>query len=397
MGTFIPLLVLLILVAALLREDSVLVVFYLLAGVYLAGLWWSRNAIKHVSFRRRFAERVFYGQKITVQIELFNRGWLPVVWLKMHESLPLELISPNFFQSVVTLRPRGRAVVDYTLLARKRGYFRLGPLLLDSGDLLGMTQQSAQQAQPDYMIVYPKIVPLPVLGLPSNSPFGSLRERRPIFEDPVKVRGKRDYASGDSLRRVDWKATAAVGRMQVKCYEPSIALETCLVLNLNPEDYQQKHFVNSAELAVVAAASLANWVVQHKGLVGFSTNGIDPQGEPGCSPKPLPPRRAAGALMQILDILARIKTGETFSCADLLRRASAGYPWGTTLLLITSLFNETLLDELFSLQRRGLTVVVVAVGTLPSQKEMHTKANHFGIPVYSFQQESDLEVWYSPG
>jgi uncharacterized protein (DUF58 family) len=397
METFIPLLVLLIVVAALLREDSVLVVFYLLAGVYLFGLWWSRNAFKHVSFRRVFVGRVFYGQKITIQIELFNRGWLPVVWLKIHESLPLELISPNFFQSVVTLRPRGRTVVDYTLSARRRGYYRLGPLLLDSGDLLGMTQQSAQQVQPDYVIVYPKIVPLSVRGLPSNSPFGSLRERRPIFEDPVKVRGKRDYVPGDSLRRVDWKATAALGRMQVKCFEPSIALETCLVLNLNPEDYEQQHFINSAELAVVAAASLANWVVQNKGLVGFSTNGLDPQGDPGSSPKPLPPRRAAGALMQILDVLARIRTGETFSCAKLLQRASAGYPWGTTLLLITSLFDEALLDELFSLQRRGLSVVVVAVGVLPNQKEMHNKASHFGIPVYSFQQESDLEVWISSG
>ena len=51
------------------------------------------------------------------------------------------------------------------------------------------------------------------LSLPSHSPLGTLRHTQPIFEDPSRVTGKRDYISGDSLRRVDWKATAATGRL----------------------------------------------------------------------------------------------------------------------------------------------------------------------------------------
>lgn len=397
METFIPLLVLLLLVAAILREDSVLVVFYLLGGVYLAGLWWSRNAFKHLEFRRVMLPRAFFDQKVTVKIEIHNRGWLPVVWIKIHESLPVELITPNFVQGVVTIGPRGKTVMEYELRGRKRGYYKIGPLFLDSGDLLGMARESRSMAMEDRMVVYPRIVPLSRMGVPSNSPFGTIHEPRPIFEDPTRVRGKRDYVAGDSLRRVDWKASAATGRLQVKNYEPSIAVETCIALDLDPQDYDPKQYVNSIELAIVAAASLANWVAQKKQAVGLVTNGLDPIAEECCSPKPLPPRSGSGALMQILEVLARIQGGDTFPLSELLRRASAGLSWGTTLLLVTSRFDEPLLEELFQAQRRGLNVMVVSVRPTVAQEALHRRAERFGIPVCGLDSESDLEVWGAPG
>jgi hypothetical protein len=90
--------------------------------------------------------------------------------------------------------------------------------------------------------------------LPSRSPIGTLRHTQPIFEDPSRVRGKRDYTTGDSLRRVDWKATATTGRLQVKQFEPSIALETALFLNLNADEYLQRTRLDATELAIVIAA-----------------------------------------------------------------------------------------------------------------------------------------------
>src|SRR3972149_2468824 len=67
---------------------------------------------------------------------------------------------------------------------------------------------------------------------PPQSPMGNLPPPQPIFEDPSRVIGKRDYVAGDSLQRVDWKATAVVGRLQVKQYQPSTARETLIVLSL---------------------------------------------------------------------------------------------------------------------------------------------------------------------
>ena len=100
--------------------------------------------------------------------------------------------------------------------------------------------------------------------------------------------GKRDYTAGDSLRRIDWKSTAAVGRLQTKLFEPSIALETVLFLNLNSEEYHYKFRYDASELAIVVAASLANWIIGQKQSVGLVVNGSDPH-----SAYPISPASAA--------------------------------------------------------------------------------------------------------
>ena len=87
------------------------------------------------------------------------------------------------------------------------------------------------------------------------------------------MRGKRDYVASDSLRRMNWKASASTGRLQIKQFEPSIALQTEIFLNLNASEYVTKHRIDATELAIVVAASLANWAVIQKQAVGLTTNG----------------------------------------------------------------------------------------------------------------------------
>ncbi len=170
----------------------------------------------------------------------------------------------------------------------------IGPLSLYSGDLLGVSGDLQRSQPPDHLTVYPKIVPLTSVKLPSRSPMGTLRHTQPVFEDPSRVRGKRDYVSGDSLRRVDWKATAAAGRLQVRLFEPSIALETAIFLNLNNAEYDSRAPFMATELAIVVAASLANWVVAQRQAVGLFSNGIDPLQDDQL-PQSIPPRRRARA------------------------------------------------------------------------------------------------------
>jgi uncharacterized protein (DUF58 family) len=221
---------------------------------------------------------------------------------------------------------------------------------------------------------------------------GTLRHTQPIFEDPTRVTGKRDYIAGDSLRRIDWKTTAATGRLQVKQYEPSIALETSIFLNLNAAEYEQHHRIDSVELAIVIAASIANWVTGQKQTVGFSTNGSDPIAEDQ-RVKTLPPRKGRGHLMRILDILARVQSTETTPLVELLRQESVHLSWGTTLIIIAGLADEALFDQLFQVLRRGLDIMLILAGPVYNLKLIQQRADYFGFPVYSFLNERDLYMW----
>lgn len=389
---FLVFFLLLLLIAALLDGGFAFTLLYLIFGALLLGWLWARWAGKAVRYRRKFDSRAFWGEEIPVRIEVENTGWLPVPWLYLHESLPVELAPAGPVKHVVSLSPNGRAEIVYHLQGRKRGYYPLGPLFATCGDPIGLARPQEYTTPPDPITVFPKIIPLTSLHLPSRSPQGTLRHHQPIFEDPARILNKRDYTAGDSLRRIDWKSSAAAGRLQVKQFEPSIALETSIFLNLNGAEYESQHRIDATELAIVVAASIAHWVAGQRQAVGLVTNGIDPHSESRYVP-PLPPRKGRGHLMRLLEILARLQSTHTSSISALLRKETPPLPWGTTVVVITGRAEETLFDELIQVQRRGQNVVLILVGRTVSVQKAREQARHLGFPLYAFHNEAGLDIW----
>ncbi len=386
---FLPFLILLIVLAAVLRDNFVFTLLYLFTGSYLLGQLWSRRALAAVRYQRRFTRHVFFGETISIRLNIKNIGWLPVIWLRIHESLPVELAISNPVKQVFSMGAFSAQQFEYALVGRKRGFYRIGPASLYSGEPFGLVEGLQAKSDLDYLTVFPKIVPMRRLELPSRTPLGEIRYRVPFFEDPSRVVGKRDYVGGDSFRRVDWKATASTGRMQVKVYESSISLETAIFLNLNARDYDRRSRFDATELAITAAASLASWGISQKQAVGLYTNGLNPWSSDKRSPN-LPPRKGRGQLLRILESMAKLKFGDTEPVDDMIRQKSVHLSWGTTLVLVTGEMEDTVYDVLFQSQRRGLGVVIVLVGPNIGYQEIRRRAAQFGIPVIHILKERDL-------
>jgi len=386
-------LVLLFVIAALVRGGVALTVLYIFLGAVILSLVWTRQSVKHVSCKRKFEKRVFWGEDIEIRLAIKNTGWLPVPWLYVYESLPSELTAGTAIKTLIHLRPKDQLEVPYTLHAYKRGYYPVGPLVLKFGDTIGLADSQERESAEDFVTVYPRIIPISDLKLPSRSPIGTLRHHQPIFEDTSRIRGKRDYTASDSLRRVDWKASAAAGRLKVKQFEPSIALQTAIFLNLNTTEYPSRHYLDATELAIVIAASMANWVVAQKQSVGLITNGIDPRTVERAV-QPLAPRKGRAQLVHILDLLARLQATENaLPLTKMLNKEAANLSWGTTVIVITGQINEALFDELFQLKRRGQNIVLVVAGHAFNIQKAREQAKHFGIPLYAFSNEKSLEYW----
>ena len=181
----------------------------------------------------------------------------------------------------------------------------------------------------------------------------------------------------------------------MKQFEPSIALETAVILNLNSTEYAQKGRFFATELAIVAAASIANWVVSRKQAIGLITNGVDPSSGDG-SFRPLPPRKGRGHLIRLLEVLARVQMGETEALESLFRRETAHLSWGNTLIVITGEAQDSLFDQLFQARRRGLEAMLVLCGQISGAQDLRRRAEHFGFGAYHLLNERDLDVWRSP-
>jgi uncharacterized protein (DUF58 family) len=385
-------LVILFIAAALLRDDFSFTILYLFAGIYIVGRWWSGRSAKAVRIVRNFTPRAFLGDDVVMHVEIKNSGILPIPWLRVQDSLPVELAAPGLFKRVLSMGSHAKEEFEYVLKTHKRGYYPLGPLVVSSGDLFGLGIENRLEGGLSYLTVYPKIYILSRFELPSRSPMGTLRHKQPIFEDPTRVLSKRDYVAGDSLRRVDWKATAISGRLQVKQFEPSIALETAIFLNLNPNEYDLHARYDATELAIIIAASISKWVIDQKQALGLNTNGLDPLAELQRF-RPLPVRRGRGHLMQILDMLARVECAGTLPFLDMIRQEIVHLPWGSTLVLVTGCADEALFDELFHIRRSGFNTVLVLAGQIAHTQRIRQQAEHFKFPFHHIRTELDLDVW----
>lgn len=356
-------LIVLLAIAALLRIDFFFTVFYLFALVYALAHIWMQSTARRLTVRRRFDDHAFIGDQVLVELDVHNQGWLPLPWLEVHESLPVQLATPPFHRQVFSLGPRARRRLSYQLHCPQRGYYVIGPLTIRAGDLLGLVRPRLERAQSAHLIVYPRILSLEQLGLPTRSPLVALPARSPLFEDPARLMGVREYQRGDSPRRIHWpasaKATALAAaadaatpgmrarssspppaglvQLMVKRYQPAIARDTLICLDLYQQDYGQRQRYTATELAIVVAASLVNHIIVREGLpVGLLTVALDPladldilpgggvadlapredeEEKPGPHGKTgspvrffLPPRTGRGQLMSLLEVLARVRS-----------------------------------------------------------------------------------------
>lgn len=394
MGNFIIFILVLFALAALLRIDFFFSILYLFVSVYLAAHFWSRRVLQQVRISRSLVQRAFLGDHVHVTLTVENLSRLPIPWLLLNESLPVALTNPPFRQEVITLGGRASYQLQYTLLARQRGYYLVGPLLLQSGDLLGFKRQLSNNFAADYLIIYPKIVPIAQLGLPSHSPQVTLPTPVPLFQDPARISGMRPYRPGDNPRHIHWPATAATGEILVKQFQPAIARDNAIFLNMDRADYARYSYPDSAiELAITVAASLANHMLGFEKLpVGLATTAFDPLSQEQQSFY-LPPRKGRDQLTQILEILARVQTATDLQFLDRLRREAVHLSWGTSVIIITSGESEELLETLLLLKRAGFQPTLALVqppGRLQTRLE---RVQNLNLPVYRIQREKEIEVW----
>jgi len=378
--------------AVLLRMHWVYYLIYVVGGIWIFSHWWVRRSLTQLEIERHLPRHAFPGETLAARVQLRNRSWLPLPWLHIQELVPFELQDLTTYRTVISVGSRAETAYRYTLRCTKRGYYTVGPLRLDTGDLFGFLSTSWQENEPVHVTVYPQIVALKQLGLPSRSPFGTQASHQRIFEDPTRMAGTRDYVAGDSMRSIHWKASAREDTLLVKKFQPAISLNVQIVLDLNRNAYPYQGAVGNSEWAIVVAASAASHLAAtQRQQVGLITNGLDPVAD--AMARAIPTRSGRGHLMSILSLLARIQmhaVEETL--ADWLPRQLADLEWGTTLVVVTPALDERALWALHNAYRRGSTIIVLLCAPVVDFKVMQARAERLGVIVHRTIWEKDLHA-----
>jgi uncharacterized protein (DUF58 family) len=368
-----------LLLAGILLRNGLLFIVGLMLLLAVALTWlWERVCLRGVEHRRWLSQRrAFFGEEIELVVEVVNRKLLPLPWLVVDESLPSELapagaaVTPShtagrsLLRLVLALRPYERVRRHYRIHCGARGEHIFGPTTLRSGDIFGFTTREQALPVETRLLIYPRVVPVEELGLPSRDPFGDVAVRQWLFQDPLRTVGVRDYVPGDSPRRIHWAATARRQALQVKLFEPTTTFQLILMLNLNTHGeawWWPTYLPDPLETLIMAAASVAAWAVERGDAVGLYAN-ASLRYTPGRLR--LPPGRDPAQLTHILESLARIVPFASLPLERLLALEHAALPFGATVVAVTAVLNEAILAELQALHAAGHPVALLLVGEHP--------------------------------
>jgi uncharacterized repeat protein (TIGR01451 family) len=367
---------------------------YALLGIMLVSRWLTWSWIRSLSALRecnRYSANV--GDTVAVVIALKNSGRLPVAWALLEDLLPRRafVYQPPSLQvqgqriQLAMFRSRGTHTMFYQLQCNRRGYHQIGPLMVETGDLFGLHRRYRVLTSPHFLLVYPTVVPLEGFELASRRPIGEVRISHRLYEDPTRISGVRRYEAGDPLNRIHWRATARTGQFHSKLFEPSCIVGATILLDFHQAAYDPHHEPYRSELAVSAAASLANAVYEMDQQIGLVTNGRDAadrirqegwdydirsrkaarraagmlESSDRLQPVVVETRRGSEQLMRILETLARVELTDGLSFAQLVLETAGRLPRDATIVaLLTSPSIETA-GALGELRRKGLAVTAI--------------------------------------
>ena len=342
---------------ALLVDHRELTVLILVILTILAGtkIWsyFSPAGIEHETILDK--RRVFPDEKLTVTTGLRNAKILPVL-AEISVSFTKSFRSPDNLEKLkkgCSLLWYQKTSFKWTLIALRRGVYRLGPVDLTVGDLFGFySRKPMDPAAPIDVIVYPRLIALKPFHLPKLDLFGTPGVKSPI-EDPVYVYGTRAYQSGRPARYIHWKASARLARLQEKICEPAAQEKILLIVEVGHFSKHQAHAEFEKVLEVAASAAV------HFDRAGFAV-GLVTNGElKGGGSTVLPISRGTQQTPKILETFARLQLTPAIDLAKILRRGIK-LPWGTTGVSFSYDYAESCKEILaFFNYRRGPIVSVV--------------------------------------
>jgi uncharacterized protein (DUF58 family) len=345
-----------------------------LFALLVVSIVWAWLGVNWIRIRRRTLTRVAQvGQTLDEEFVLTNLSRIPKLWVEVRDQSTL----PGHYASralgwITGQKWRGWKVRTF---CSQRGRYTLGPLLVRSGDPLGIYQMERAVNKVSSILVYPAVYNFREFPLPAGHLPGGEALRRRTHYVTTNASGVRDYMTGDVINRIHWPLSMKRQRLTVKEFELDPMSEIWIMLDLNrnvqvrmalpiSSDEQitetapdtPQTFVLPAqteEYAVSLAASVAQHFLKQNRAVGLVTYGhhrevlSSDRGE-----------RQINKMMEMLSVL-RADGGVPFE--RVLRAEGALLPRGATVIAISTSSDVNWALSAQQMVRSGLRVVALVV------------------------------------
>lgn len=304
--------------------------------------------------------------KITTVIE--NNKFLPISFLILKEYMPksIEYISSfkvskaenDFvYESNYTIGSHERVKRTYKVVANKRGTYMINDMECNIGDIFGLSYNNKEIKDPKEILVYPKEININKIVFNNKGLQGDVIIKRWIYEDPLFIKGVRDYTPESRMKDVHWKASSRLGKLMVKEYDHTSDMQFNIILNVQCGKLcWQSINMKLIEKSIEVAAALAKGILVNGIPVGIDTNAMLTSFDGKCKFKIEP---SLNSLEKILQFCARVGYDAQIPLYEYLKRNVKNFSTNSTYILITSYLDEECENMLSKLARSGYSIKVI--------------------------------------
>lgn len=252
---------------------------YLLQGV-LEQKYWNRGLSATISFQE---EPAVCGEEAALRETIINAKLLPLSILRVKFKIGRELqfvtgentavTDFTYRNDVFSVFPYQKITRTLKFVCRKRGYYEINGLDMVSHDLFFTGHMIQAVTLHSHLYVYPAMADLERLNVPFQKMVGTILSRNRLCRDPFEFQTIREYQTYDTMRMVNWKATAKTGELKVNVHEPTASQSIILLLNMDAEQAWPSEALR--EEAISICASLNDAFLREGIPVGIISNGCD--------------------------------------------------------------------------------------------------------------------------
>lgn len=319
-------------------------------SLMLGALARRRPAPDYAVTHRAGSDRVFEGGTVTITVTVTATSSLPLVEL-LGPVPPGTAVVSGSSRAVLTLGARETATVQYELGCAVRGVHALGTIVTRVTDGGGMRTWERRHVDPTLVRVYPRIAPLRTLPRPAHTQTSMGDYVSPALGEGIEPGDIREFAPGDRVKQVHWRASLRRGRLYVTQHQREKNADVVLMLDTLAEVGASP--ATSLDAGVRAAAALAAAYLARKDRVGLITYGgllnwVKP---------------ASGRVQyeRLADTLLRARVAFTYVTRELALVPPRVLPPHALVIALTPLLDARFTKATLDLAARGFDLVVLAV------------------------------------
>ncbi|MGH7667799.1 MAG: DUF58 domain-containing protein [Candidatus Dormibacteria bacterium] len=322
-------------------------------------------------------DRVAEEEELQLEAELSCQG--RVAWIELQLQLPgaIDCDIPGA-RFRVHPRPGVPTQLGWPLRPRRWGAYRPGPVLVRAQDRLGLVRYSLRVEQPQRVRVYPALERVRRLVTPARTQLSAGNRIARRWGEGIEFADIRNFAPGDRVRRVNWRATARTGVPYVNDFH----LERNADLILFVDSFVELGVDQDSVLtrAVRAAVALADGYLGERdrvGVVGFG--GLLRWLLPG-----LGPRQFYKVVEALLD--TQVVTSYAWQAIDVI--PPRVLPSAATVIALTPLLDPRSMGALVDLHHRGFDLVVLEIDPEPFLARSELRADALALRLWRLLRES---------